>query len=166
MYQLTMNVLHFDEKLAEIVCQILTHTLGECRDKHSLSSLYRLLISWSRSSICPSTGRTSITGSRSPWARITCSIGCRRALTHTAQSCGDIDSLVNVSFKSAKVSGRLSSALGNRNPCSHEHFFLALSPLYMPRSCGMVMCDHQQTAKNHRESSRVASLAARPVRGS
>ena len=39
------------------------------------------------------------------------------------------------------MSGLLSNALGNLKPKSTSVVFLLLSPLYMPLTCGSVMCD-------------------------
>jgi len=42
---------------------------------------------------------------------------------------------------SGNCKGRLSSADGRRNPCSTRTFFLELSPLNMPRICGILWWD-------------------------
>jgi hypothetical protein len=46
-----------------------------------------------------------------------------------------------VASNSSKVSGRLSSADGSRNPKSTRISFRVRSFLYIPTTWGMVMCD-------------------------
>ena len=99
-------------------------------------------ISLNKSSIWFSVGLTSILGSSKPVGRIicstilsVCSISYGPGVADTYTSCFVFSS------NSSNLSGRLSNALGNLNPWSTKTCFRALSPLYMPRTCGNVTCD-------------------------
>ena len=85
------------------------------RTRWSLSTRRR--ISFMRSSICPSVGRTSTSGSISPVGRMICSAmltllasSNSPGVALTKMSCGTL------SRNSSNRSGRLSSALGRRKP--------------------------------------------------
>ena len=99
-------------------------------------------ISLNKSSIWFSVGLTSILGSSKPVGRIicstilsVCSISYGPGVADTYTSCFVFSS------NSSNLSGRLSNALGNLNPWSTKTCLRALSPLYMPRTCGNVTCD-------------------------
>ena len=85
------------------------------RTRWSLSTRRR--ISFMRSSICPSVGRTSTSGSMRPVGRMICSAMLTLfsssnwpGVALTKMSCGTF------SRNSSKRSGRLSRALGRRKP--------------------------------------------------
>ena len=94
----------------------------------------------------PVTGRTSISGSTSPVGRITCSTICPHFPSALSFSYWPGVADINIicptrASNSSKLSGRLSTALGRRNPCSTSVFFRDWSPAYIAPSCGMVTCD-------------------------
>ena len=92
-----------------------------------------------RSSICPLVGRTSTSGSIRPVGRITCSVTVVETRFSNGPGVADTYSVCGVlSRNSSNVNGRLSSALGSRNPCSTSVALRARSPSYMPPTCGIV----------------------------
>ena len=51
-------------------------------------------------------------------------------------------------WNSGIFNGRLSAAVGKRNPCSMRLSFRDLSPKYMPPTCGSVTCDSSMMTRN------------------
>ncbi len=111
----------------------------------------RLLHSLRRSSICPSTGRTTISGSSRPVGRMTCS-------TTGAPSWRSRVPGVALTYttwcifwpNSSKFSGRLSRAEGSRKPNWMRFSFRERSPPNIPRTWGRVTWD---SSMNIRKSS-------------
>ena len=91
-----------------------------------------------RISTCLSTSSTSYTGSSKPVGRINCSAVCVplksssfcAGVAETNKKCGAL--WINSSY----FKGRLSSALGRRNPYSTKTSLRLLSPAYIPPNCG------------------------------
>ena len=95
----------------------------------------RAVISESTSSTCVVAGRTSTSGSTRPVGRTTCST------TWPAWEASYSDGVAETKMhwrtfdsNSSKVSGRLSSAEGSRNPYCTSVSLRARSPRYMPPS--------------------------------
>jgi len=105
----------------------------------------------SRSSTWFLSGLTSTGGSIRPVGRMIC--GTDPPLTSISNGPGV--AVANSTFptdprNSSKFSGLLSSADGSLKPCSTSVVFLALSPLYMPRNCGIVTCDSSMIVRGLR----------------
>ena len=81
-------------------------------------------------------------GSTIPVGRTSCST--TRSLFSSSYGPGVADTYtawLTVASNSSKVSGRLSSADGRRKPKSTRISLRVRSFLYMPTTCGIVMCD-------------------------
>ena len=109
----------------------------------------RSLISCTRSSIWPLVCLMMTSGSTSPVGRITWSV------TSPAVRCSSYGPGVADMYRvcpirspnSSQVRGRLSIALGSRNPCSTSVRLRDTSPSYMAPICGTVTCDSSITSR-------------------
>ena len=77
-----------------------------------------------------------------PVGRITCSATCSECSSSYGPGVAETKiTWLRWSSNSAKSSGRLSSAEGSRKPKSTSVCLRRMSPKYIPRTCGMAMCD-------------------------
>ena len=107
------------------------------------------LISSSKSSTWFLVGLISISGSTIPVGLISCS-AILLSETSTSKSPGvaEIKTVwLDFSLNSSNLSGLLSRAAFNLKPFSTKASFLALSPLYIPLTCGTVICDSSIKSK-------------------
>ena len=140
---LAVEVLDLDAQLLEVVGQVLGHLLGQRRHEGALATLdaaadlleqvvdLALGRADDRSADrrCPSGGSAARPPARSARARRARAWPTRRSAWLTVAS------------NSSNVSGRLSSADGRRKPKSTRISLRVRSFLYMPTTCGIVMCD-------------------------
>ena len=113
---------------AILLVSVVTRTRSFC--------LVVLYISPMRSSIWPSVGRTSISGSRSPVGLISCSaVTPPERFSSYSAGVAETYTVCPVSLlNSSNLSGLLSKADGSLNPYSTSDSFLEWSPLYIARS--------------------------------
>ena len=108
----------------------------------------RIWISESKSSICPITGLTLTSGSTRPVGRITCSTVCMAKPFSSLPGVAETYSASCILFRnSSNFRGRLSKALGSRNPYSTSVSFRARSPAYIAPTCGSVTWDSSTISK-------------------
>ena len=102
----------------------------------------RIRISPIRSSIWLRVSRTSTSGSTIPVGRTICSTIAAECSRSYSPGVADTNTICGVIERNSwKVCGRLSIALGSRNPKSTSVDLRERSPSYMPPICGMVWCD-------------------------
>ncbi len=105
-------------------------------------------ISSIRSSTCPFVGRICTSGSTRPVGRTICSTTFDEWRSSYALGVADMYTVwCTRSVNSSNFSGRLSIALGRRNPCSTSTDLRERSPSYMPPIWGTVTCDSSITTR-------------------
>jgi hypothetical protein len=138
-------------ELGVVLGEILGHALGERGDEHALVRFTRSRMRASRrSSTWPATGRTVISGSMRPVGRMICSTTTPSVLLELVVAGVALTKstfCVQKPSNSSNLSGRLSSALGRRKPCSTRVSLRARSPRYMAPTCGMVWCDSSMSSR-------------------
>ena len=101
-----------------------------------------LRISPNRSSIWPSTGRTSTSGSTRPVGRMICSATRLARFNSYSAGVAETQSIWGIlASNSGNFKGRLSKAEGMRKPYSTKLVFRAKSPRYMAPTWGKVTWD-------------------------
>ena len=112
-------------------------------------SFTTVLISESRSSICPRVGFTVITGSSNPVGRMSCSTGVPDCSSSYGAGVADTNTTCGTrASNSGNVSGRLSNAACIRKPYSTKFFLRDKSPWYIALICGIVIWLSSINTKN------------------
>ncbi len=109
----------------------------------------RALTSFKSAGTCPRAGSIRTTGSISPVGRMTCSTTSPPviAISYSLGVAETNNRRSNFFSHSSNRSGRLSMALGRRNPCSTSVLLRLKSPANIPRICGTVTCDSSRISR-------------------